>query len=118
MNNAWLTDFLVTSGIHDQPLLPEMLNNILRVWYGLGNKFLREGVCFWIMLGSLLLSILKNKTWKMILVYSPIFLLWLTLMISTPVSSAMRYVFVFAYTLPFFLGVLFIKTRYRDVANE
>lgn len=118
VNNAWLTDFLVTSGIHDQPLLPETLNNILRVWYGLGNKFLREGVCFWIMLGSLLLSILKNKTWKMILVYSPIFLLWLTLMISTPVSPAMRYVFVFAYTLPFFLGVLFIKTRYRDVANE
>lgn len=111
VNNAWLTDFLMTSGIHDQPLLPEALNNILRVWYGLGNKFLREGVCFWIMLGSLLLSILKNKTGKMIVVYAPILLLWLTIMISTPVASSMRYVFVFAYALPFFVGILFIKNK-------
>lgn len=110
-NNAWLTDFLMTTGIHDQSLLPETLNNILRTWYGLGNKFLREGVCFWIMLGSLLLSILKNKTWKMILVYAPVLLLWLTIMISTPVAESMRYVFVFAYALPFFVGILFIKNK-------
>ena len=114
VNNTWLTDFLVASGIHDQPLLPEVLDNILKVWYGWGNKFVREGVCFWIMLGSLLLSVMKNKTWKMLVVYAPMLLLWLTIMISTPVASSMRYVFVFAYALPFFLGVLFIKNQCQD----
>lgn len=114
-DNSWLVEFLKTSGIHDQPLLPAQLNNLLRSWYQLGNKFFREGVCFWIMLSTLVLSVLKNRNWRMILVYAPALLLWLTIMISTPVAESMRYVFVFAYALPFFVGVLFIKREVKDV---
>lgn len=112
--NDWLIEFLKTSGIHDQPLLPAQLNSLLRNWYQLGNKFFREGVCFWIMLSTLVLSVLKNRNWRMILVYTPALLLWLTIMISTPVAESMRYVFVFAYALPFFVGVLFIKSKIND----
>lgn len=114
-DNSWLVEFLKTSGIHDQPLLPAQLNNLLRSWYQLGNKFFREGVCFWIMLSTLVLSVLKNRNWRMILVYAPALLLWLTIMISTPVAESMRYVFVFAYALPFFVGVLFIKRKVKEV---
>lgn len=113
-DNSWLVEFLKTSGIHDQPLLPAQLNSLLRNWYQLGNKFFREGVCFWIMLSTLVLSVLKNRNWRMILVYAPAFLLWLTIMISTPVAESMRYVFVFAYALPFFVGILFIKSKVKD----
>lgn len=113
-DNSWLVEFLKTSGIHDQPLLPAQLNNLLRSWYQLGNKFFREGVCFWIMLSTLVLSVLKNRNWRMILVYAPALLLWLTIMISTPIAFSMRYVFVFAYALPFFVGVLFIKRKVKD----
>lgn len=113
-DNKWLVEFLKTSGIHDQPLLPAQLNSLLRNWYQLGNKFFREGVCFWIMLSTLVLSVLKNRNWRMILVYAPALLLWLTIMISTPVAESMRYVFVFAYALPFFVGVLFIKSKIND----
>lgn len=108
-DNSWLVEFLKTSGIHDQPLLPAQLNSLLRSWYQLGNKFLREGVCFWIMLSTLLMSVLKNRNWRIILVYAPVLLLWLTIMISTPVAESMRYVFVFAYALPIFVGILFVK---------
>lgn len=111
IENENLVQFLVTNGIHDQPLLPETLNSILRTWYGLGSRFFREGVCFWIMLSSLVLAILKNKTWRMIIVYAPILLLWLTIMITTPISFSFRYVLVFAYALPFFVGILFVKSK-------
>lgn len=110
-NNAWLEKFLVTSGIHDQSLFPDSWNNVLRIWYGWGSKFFREGVCFWIMFSSLILTVLKNRNGKIILVYIPALLLWITIMISTPVASSMRYVFVLAYALPFFIGLPFIKMR-------
>lgn len=108
-DNSWLIEFVEKNGIHDQPLLPESLNSVLRSYYNYGRYFLREGVCFWIMLGCALLLFLKRKNWKEFVIFLPCILLWLTLMISTPVASSMRYVFAFVYGLPIYFVFLLIK---------
>lgn len=109
--NQWLYEFVENNGIHDQPLFPETINNVLRSYYNLGQYYFREGVCFWIMLGSAFLLFLKKRDWNQLLIYLPCILLWLTIMISTPVASSMRYVFAFVYGLPVFVGVLFIGEK-------
>ena len=110
-DNQWLIDFTKENGIHDQPLLPEVLNRSLRKYYGVARYYLREGVCFWIMLFSAVLLCLKNKRCHELLIFLPSLFLWLTIMISTPVNSSMRYVFVFVYMLPIVVGMLFFGTE-------
>ncbi len=105
-DNDWLVSFTDKYGIHDQPLLPGWLNNMLRKYYNLAQYFFREGVLFWIMLASMLLVALKNQNKKILLSYLPGLLLWFTIMLSTPVSSSLRYVFTFVYSLPFYIGFL------------
>lgn len=108
-DNTWLIEFVEKYGIHDQPLLPEKINTALRSYYSYGKYFLREGVCFWMILQCGLLLVLKRKKLKEIVIFLPYMLLWLTLMISTPVASSMRYVFAFVYGLPVFLALLLIN---------
>ena len=110
-DNQWLYEFVENNGIHDQPLFPEPVNTVLRSYYNLGKYFLREGICFWIMMTSALLLYLKKRVWKHLLIYVPCILLWLTIMISTPVAFSLRYVFAFVYGLPLFIGVLFIREK-------
>lgn len=105
-DNLWLIDFVKESGIHDQPLFSQNINQLFKKYYRLSSYFFREGVLFWFMLASALLLTLKQKNKSTILLYLPAILLWLTLMISTPVNSSLRYVLVFAYSLPFYIGFL------------
>lgn len=117
-DNQWLYEFVEKNGIHDQPLFPDKMNSALRSFYNLGKYFFREGVCFWIMLGSALLLCLQKRHFKHLLVYLPCMLLWLTIMISTPVASSMRYVLALVYGLPVFIGLLFINEEKIGEENE
>lgn len=110
-DNQWLIDFTRENGIHDQPLLPNGINSVLRKFYGLGKYYFREGICFWLLLFSAVLLVLKNRRVQDLLLYVPGLLLWLTIMVSTPVSSSLRYVFVFVYTLPIYFGLLFFRNE-------
>ncbi len=120
-DNDWLPEFLEESGIHDQPLFPECINLALKKWFSLADKFLREGLCFWIILATLLLQIVKTGKHAFLVVYAPVTLLWLTIMISTPVASSMRYVLAFVYGLPVFIGLMFVRpevSRDREDSDE
>ncbi len=108
-DNDWLPEFMEENGIHDQPLFPEFINQALRKWFSLADKFLREGLCFWIVLATLLVQIVKTGNHAFLVVYAPVLLLWLTIMISTPVASSMRYVLAFVYGLPVFIGLMFAR---------
>lgn len=117
-DNTWLTDFAKENGIHDQPLLPGPFNNMLRTYYKTADHYLREGILFWIMMGSALLMVLKRGNKKEILPFLPGIFLWLTIMISTPVSSSLRYILTYVYSLPFYIGFLFLKENQSEEALE
>jgi hypothetical protein len=104
--NEWLLEFMENYGIYDKGLLPSIMEKPIKYYLGLGDKFMREGVCFWIMLFSLILYIFKAKNKKKCLCYIPIVFLWLTIMVATPGSSSFRYVLIFLYAMPLFLALL------------
>lgn len=106
-NNDWLITFTKENDIHDVQLLPDWLNLNLRSYYSLASSFLREGVCFWVLFMLFFLTIVPRKNKQSIYFYLPIAFLWITLMISTPVNSSMRYVFAFVYVLPASISLLF-----------
>ena len=113
-NNTWLIEFLKENHIHDNPLLPAFISENLKRYYLLGEYFFREGILAWIMIISMIVSMKYYK--KAFIIYAPCILLWLTIMISTPASFSLRYVFVFVYGLPIFilLPYLFIKKTYIE----
>jgi hypothetical protein len=104
--NEWLPEFMEKYGIADKPLLPSRIEKPIKQYLSLGNRFFREGICFWIMLLSLVLFGLKTRNKKKCFCYLPIIFLWGTIMIATPTSSSFRYVLVFAYAMPLFFGLL------------
>jgi hypothetical protein len=104
--NTWLIEFMEEFGIYDKCLLPSIIEKPIKCYLSLGDKFLHEGVCFWIMLFSFVLYIFKTKNKKKCLCYLPIVLLWLTIMVATPGSSSFRYVLIFLYAMPLFLALL------------
>jgi hypothetical protein len=104
--NMGLPEFMEKYGIYDKCLLPKIIEKPIKFYLGLGEKFMQEGVCFWIMLFSLVIYIFKTKNKKKCLCYLPAVLLWLTIMVATPVSSSFRYVLIFLYAMPLFLALL------------
>jgi hypothetical protein len=104
--NMGLYEFMEKYGIYDKCLLPSRIEKPIKFYLGLGENFMQEGVCFWIMLFSFVLYIFKTNNKKKCLCYLPIVLLWLTIMVATPVSNSFRYVLIFLYAMPFFLTLL------------
>lgn len=102
-NNDWLEPFAQANGIHDAPILTGVISDLLRTYYHSGIYYLREGVCLWIMIISLITA--RFRKWNMrhvLLIYAPQILCWLTIMASTPVNNSFRYVLYYAYALPLY----------------
>jgi len=65
--------------------------------------FMGSGTLLWLVLLGMLLSCREKL--KGSLPYMPAVLNWATVMIATPVAYSLRYVFVFALGLPFYLAL-------------
>ena len=112
-DNTWLVDFLKERGIHDRPLIGEKINNVIRKYYYLSKYFLREGVLFWMTIASLIVYRVRSKNRKAVIIYLPFILLWLTMILSTPIAFSMRYVFAYVIALfPVTLGLALIKNKH------
>ena len=59
-----------------------------------------SGLFFWIMFLSMFISYRMNKK-EALVGYLPAFLLWLTVMVATPMGQALRYVYVLVLLVPF-----------------
>lgn len=104
MDNDYLADFLVQNGIHDAPVLKGTASDFLKSFYQSGSHFFREGVCFWIMIFSIVLASCRKWKLRQILpFYLPQFLTWLTIMVSTPINNSFRYVLFYAYAMPIYV---------------
>lgn len=60
-----------------------------------------EATFVWLFLASLTLALCRNR--KNSMVYLPSILLWLTILIATPLAMSLRYIYVFVLMLPFLL---------------
>lgn len=73
------------------------------------HPFISIGIHTWIILVSMAIFIDKRE-WKGILVLLPGLLLWLTLLIATPLDSETRYLYPVYLTMPIIVGLVFEKT--------
>lgn len=71
------------------------------------------GTVFWIIVISLGYKIL-NKEYKFILIYLPIFILWLTI-VASPVFCEYRYAYPMFTTLPIYVGLNFIEKKEMQI---
>ena len=100
-------------GLENHSLLPASINDLIEHTYVEGLKvYPGPGLCFAIvlMLGYALTVRFRNE--RIVLVVLPFVLLWATLMLATPLSTALRYVFPMVVAIPFLVSLLFCKRRY------
>lgn len=117
MDNDYLADFLVQNGIHDAPVLKGTASDFLKSFYQSGSHFFREGVCFWIMIFSIVLASCRKWKLRQILpFYLPQLLTWLTIMVSTPINNSFRYVLFYAYAMPIY--VLFMTHHANTLTSS
>lgn len=87
-------------GLHPEDVLPQKILKPLRNYYEHTTKYISNGWCFWALIILILLCV-DNKKYEFILFTLPLLGVWLTLMISAPISYALRYMCPFVYLLPF-----------------
>ncbi len=112
-DNTYLLQFLEENGIHDAPIIHGLLFETLRKWLSYAPYYFREGVCFWIMIIAMLKCILtqKAKRRETISFFIPQFLVWMTLMVSTPISSSFRYVTFYLYAMPIYIALIVLPSK-------
>ena len=112
-DTTWLRNWILDNGYTETQWFPISINNILLAYYST-PFILGEGMLFWLLLACALLYYLKNRKISCLIIYLPCILLWLTIMLATPIAASFRYMLSFAYLLPFFTALLFVE---RDKNN-
>lgn len=84
--------------------------NILENYYFTYTNFLSEGSMLWISFLLIILLIYKNG-YKYLLVYMPLFTVWLSVIVATPLDTSLRYVLPFVYILPLLFSYVFIQNK-------
>lgn len=85
-----------------EKILPDKLQNLLELFYTKWTVYFNNGFCFIILL---LIStyILNSKRKDLVLLSLPLLGVWITLMLSAPISYALRYMSPYIYIVPFIL---------------
>lgn len=85
--------------IYCDNLLPTNIQNKLETFYHEYTTFLSGGICFWLTIISMLVTIYKKKS-AYLITYIPILSVWLSMMVAAPLASSERYMFPFTLMLP------------------
>lgn len=96
------------ASLENKALFPKKIQKALETFYEHTIIFFNNGICFWILIINILILIEKDKP-KYIICSLPLLGIWLTLMISSPLAYALRYMSPYLYSLPFILSLTFIK---------
>lgn len=95
--------------LKNENILPSNIGKILESFYERTTMYVNNGTLFWIYVFLGLLIYYKSKN-KYLLLFIPFLGIWFNLMISTPLSSAFRYMCAFAYALPFMIALCFFRS--------
>lgn len=102
--------------IHNKRILPKGIYNFLVKYYDIFNTYLNPACCFILLMLTNVYAYIRKK--KDVLIISlPLIVLWIVLMLGTPLSSALRYMAPYLYILPIIMLYTFSITR-EDDANE
>ena len=96
--------------LNNKQIFPNSIQNTLESFYKNTIIFFGNGTCFWILIVLSLLAIYKEKK-ELIILSIPFIGIWLTLMVSAPISYAFRYMCPYLYALPFILLIIFCYKR-------
>lgn len=103
-NNVWENDI----GIYSEPKAPKFVQNYVTNVESRDLPIISMqwsiGLCFWIILFSAALLLMKTN-FKNLIIYVPIFGIWITMMIASPVWGEFRYVFSAFTLLPLLLSI-------------
>ena len=96
-------------GLYQSSPLPSGIREFFYQFYC--NRFtygyLSAGTAFWVLFMVTLFLIFK-KNYRLVISFSPVWICFLTLMVSTPIAFAFRYVFYMAMLFPFLLIIPFL----------
>ena len=101
--------------IYNKRILPKPIHKIMNKYYQIFNKYLNPGGCFILLLLTISYALYRKRK-EVVLLSLPLLITWLVLMISSPRSSALRYMAVYIYLLPVIMLYTFKITR-KDVKN-
>lgn len=105
----------VSKHIYHEELFPKDIQGKLTHFYYVYCSYLNPAACFFLLL-IINLYARKHKKKEIIILSVPLITLWLTLMIASPYSSALRYMSPYIYILPILLLYTFKITR-KGVKN-
>ncbi|MDE7340107.1 MAG: hypothetical protein K2N80_06020 [Lachnospiraceae bacterium] len=120
--NVWATYIFEGAaglGIERECKMPGRSANIipaLITWYrGHFDKYFSCGIYIYLLLFGFLESLRQKKeNWFAAI---PLFCVWFTLLISTPLYADLRYIYAIHATLPFVMIILFLKDADREAKN-
>lgn len=100
-------------GLKMQSPLPHVLHAVFYQYYcsRIAYGYLSIGTTIWLLFAVTLWLLFKRR-YDTLLVTVPLWILWLSLLLATPIAFAFRYGFIFAMTVPFYI---FIPLCCRDV---
>ena len=95
-------------------LLPQKMQTKLENFYSKTSNFLSEGTCFWLFMFLMLILISKKRS-DLLIIGMPLFTVWLGMMLASPLSGSLRYMFPFVLILPIItIYVLNVKNQTKD----
>lgn len=95
-------------GLKHQSIISTNIEKKLKQFYKKTTIYFSNGTCFLILLILLFYIIYINK--KEYLIFTiPLLGTWLTLMISAPISYALRYMLIYVYYLPIIILIILLK---------
>ncbi|MDE6055043.1 MAG: hypothetical protein K2G55_15085, partial [Lachnospiraceae bacterium] len=101
-----------TLGLYQNSPLPESLRQLIVVYYC--NRFtygyLSMGTAYWLLF-AVTLWLLYRKLYQYVVITVPLWLLFVSLLVATPIAFAFRYGFVIAMAFPFYVLLPFMDRR-------
>ena len=98
------TDYLIANHLVVAPVWGSgVLQHILENYFRSARSFPSEGIWVWLMFFCCFFRSLMKKDQQSLILFSPCFLCWVTLMLATPVYTGTRYALSFFYGIPVFL---------------
>ena len=102
-------------GVHTSSFVPDNIRNEItklgtRTLPIIGNTWC-IALAFWLILLSAYITVKRHRTKSILYVYVPIFGIWLTMMVATPVFAEFRYIFSAFTCLPILLIVPFLRKK-------
>ena len=102
--------------IHNKVILPKNVYSFLIRYYDIFNTYFNPACCFILLMITNVYAYIRKR--KDVLIISlPLIILWIVLMLGTPLSGALRYMAPYLYILPIIILYTFSITREDDI-NE